>query len=234
MGPTKGVRSGGSACGPRPDATRNRSAGDPGRPLSGQRAGRFNHHISPTPAAPPQLRARTSSGGGGGCIPGLWRRRREVSGSGLWRRELSGSGHQRQDLSDSGLQRWELGGSGLRSRWRRRRRRRRRRHQEPSAGSRRRAQRPRVPTKAARRLQARTGGSLTVHPLHEDGCRRAAATVLRSAELSAGSQKTAVESLIKTSKSPSMSKCRRSSVGRTGGDSPGISPARFLRRRPCC
>ena len=96
MGPTKGVRSGGSACGPRPDATRNRSAGDPGRPLSGQRAGRFNHHISPTPAAPPQLRARTSSGGGGGCIPGLWRRRREVSGSGLWRRELSGSGHQRR------------------------------------------------------------------------------------------------------------------------------------------
>ena len=114
MGPTKGVRSGGSACGPRPDATRNRSAGDPGRPLSGQRAGRFNHHISPTPAAPPQLRARTSSGGGGGCIPGLWRRRREVSGSGLWRRELSGSGHQRRDLSGSGLQRWELGGSGLR------------------------------------------------------------------------------------------------------------------------
>ena len=61
MGPTKGVRSGGSACGPRPDATFNRSAGDPERPLSGQRAGRFNHHISPTPAAPPQLRAPAAS-----------------------------------------------------------------------------------------------------------------------------------------------------------------------------
>ena len=110
MGPTKGVRSGGSACGPRSDATRNRSAGD--RNARSADSGPVDStttspHPRGTSAALGSGFAPPGFGGGGGCIPGLWRRRRrrrrEVSGSGLWRRELSGSGHQQRKLSGSGL-----------------------------------------------------------------------------------------------------------------------------------
>ena len=148
MDPTKGVLSGGFACGPRSDATRNRSVGDPGRPLSGQRAGRFNHHISPTPAAPPQLRApalhllasaaaeATSRGSGGGGGGG----RLATPGSGGGSSAAPGTSGESSAAPDSNGGSSAAPDSGSRSRWRRRRRRRRRRHQEPSSGSRRSAE----------------------------------------------------------------------------------------------